>query len=66
MSDSHDDQRLQITYDRETVGSEWINTACFGDQPQSVLRASVGYHARLANAAEKRKREAEIEAAGED
>ena len=48
----HDGNRLQITYDRDEVGSEWIYLAHFGAQQQAVLAAAVNYHARFATATE--------------
>lgn len=48
----HENSRLQITYDRDEIGSEWINLAAFGDQQQAVLDAALRYHTRFATAAE--------------
>jgi Mg2+ and Co2+ transporter CorA len=47
----YEGNRLQVTYDRDDVGSEWIDVTDFGDQQQAVLDAAVKYHARFAAAA---------------
>lgn len=52
----HDGSRLQITYTRDAVGSEWICLANFAAQQQAVLDAVVSYHARFAAAAEHQRR----------
>jgi hypothetical protein len=48
----HENTRLQITYDREDVGSEWLYLATFGAQQQSVLNTVVKYRERLLTAIE--------------
>lgn len=48
----HDNNRLQITYNRDEVGSEWIDLATFGAQEKVVVEVAVKYRARFESAAE--------------
>jgi len=47
----HESVRLQITYDREKVASEWIELQEFGTEQTAILNVVPKYHARSATAA---------------